>query len=116
VPVVAEDMPHYAHKGASSPTMPPGERPTYLLNKPIPLQATALMPDHPPARILWNDKPYRLIRGRGPERIHTAWWNSAEQKEVEQREYFSVQEASGRWLWIYRLVPSQNWFLHGLWN
>jgi protein ImuB len=117
IPVVSEPRPHYNRtvKNLPAHAAPPGERPTYLLNTPILIEATALMPDHPPARIVWNKKHYRLLRGRGPERIDIDWWNKADQQSVEQREYFSVQEPSGRWLWIYRLIPSQQWYLHGVW-
>jgi protein ImuB len=31
------------------------------------------------------------------------------------RDYFKVQDEQGRWLWIYRVLESGGWFVHGLW-
>ena len=31
------------------------------------------------------------------------------------RDYFKVQDERGRWLWIYRVLESGDWFIHGLW-
>ncbi len=31
------------------------------------------------------------------------------------RDYFKVQDESGRWLWIFHLLESGRWFVHGLW-
>ncbi len=31
------------------------------------------------------------------------------------RDYFKVQDEHGRWLWIYRVLEGNDWFVHGLW-
>ncbi len=31
------------------------------------------------------------------------------------RDYFKVQDERGRWLWVYRVLESGDWFIHGLW-
>jgi hypothetical protein len=32
------------------------------------------------------------------------------------RDYFRVQDETGRWLWIYRQLPANAWFLQGHWT
>ena len=95
------------------PILPGEERPGYLLQVPEALEATALLPDRPPQRITWQRRQLHIQQALGPERIQTPWW---ETETLEQRDYFSVQDHLGRWLWIYREIPSQQWFLHGLWT
>lgn len=93
--------------------IPVRQRPSYLLDNPEPIEATALLPDRPPVRLQWEGNTFSIKNGYGPERLHTEWWRSGSR---EQRDYFTVQDQFGRWLWIYRLLPSHTWFLHGIWT
>ena len=36
-------------------------------------------------------------------------------KPSPTRDYFKIQDERGRWLWIYRVLESGRWFVHGLW-
>ena len=98
----------------------PWPRPTRLLPMPRPVEAIALLPDHPPARFVWRRAPVRVRRGDGPERIYGEWWKrDAEMTAV--RDYFRAEDANGRRYWLYRRGDGADaatgdgaWFLHGL--
>lgn len=94
-------------------------RPARLLFPPEPVRALALLPDHPPAQFVWRGERHRLIAGDGPERIFGEWWKS-ETETFAVRDYFSVEDESGRRYWLFRrgdgLDPATGdggWFLHG---
>ncbi len=91
-------------------------RPSYLLSRPEPLRAIALLPDHPPSRMYWNGEELTIVRGIGPERICDEWWRHVLDDEIREREYFRVQESSGRWLWVFRKRRTMQWFVHGVWS
>ena len=41
------------------------------------------------------------------------WWTD---EESAARDYFRVQDAGGRWLWLFRSSNSGDWFVHGEWS
>jgi protein ImuB len=79
-----------------------GERPFWLLEKPMPL----LLRDHHP----FYGSPLKLLSG--PERIESGWWDSA----FAARDYFIAQDADAACYWIYRerCGDEMRWYLHGL--
>ena len=90
--------------------------PPYLLNPPESIQAIAMLPDHPPASIRWNKESHKVISALPAAKVSSEWWK--EDLSISQpstRDYFAIQDDSGRWLWIYRDTASQQWFVHGLW-
>ncbi|WP_036262889.1 DUF6504 family protein [Methylocapsa aurea] len=95
-------------------------RPSRLLAVPEPIDALALLPDHPPASFTWRGVRRRVKRADGPERVFGEWWKrDAELAAV--RDYFQVEDEAGERFWIYRAgdgedaaTGSQRWFLHGL--
>ena len=90
--------------------------PPYLLNPPEPIQAIAMLPDHPPAALRWNQASHKVIAALPAAKVSTEWWrHDLSVTESSTRDYFAVQDDSGRWLWIYRDTSSQQWFVHGLW-
>ena len=105
---------------AASPT-----RPLRLLPRPEPVEAVALLPDHPPARFRWRRLLHHVVRAEGPERIEPEWWDDAPTVGPERnaaRDYFRLEAEDGRRYWLYR-TPGQvgggqadggRWFLHGL--
>jgi protein ImuB len=48
----------------------------------------------------------------GPERIAGAWWRG----ERFVRDYYRLQDESGRWLWVFRERFAGRWFVHGWWS
>jgi protein ImuB len=97
-----------------------GPRPLRLLEPPEPVEAVALLPDHPPACFRWRRLQHRVVRAEGPERIVGEWWRAeapastapGPPEEAPARDYFRVEDAEGRRYWLYR--AADRWFLHGL--
>lgn len=90
---------------------PGGDRPTVLFDRPHPAEALSLTPDGPVHWLDWGEGRRSLTRCIGPERIGPEWWAG----DRQTRDYFKVQEESGRWLWVYRVLASRAWFVHGWW-
>lgn len=73
-----------------------------------------------PEVVRWRGVALAVVRWHGPERIDDAWWEDGEGDRpghgasrersrrrgrpatLGARDYFAMQEAGGRWLWIYR--------------
>jgi protein ImuB len=94
----------------------PLERPPVLFSRPEPITTIAMLPDRPPSRLTWRGVSLTIRAGIGPERISPEWWRGDLQRDTfSERDYFTVQDDSGRWLWVYRDSASQGWFVHGVW-
>ena len=92
------------------------ERPPTLFTTPEPIHTIAMLPDKPPSRIQWRGKQLSIISGNGPERIAPEWWRAPLQHDpFAGRDYFTIQDSAGRWLWVFRETSSQRWFIHGVW-
>ena len=95
-------------------------RPARLISPPQPVEAMALLPDRPPVVFTWRRKRFRIRHADGPERIQGEWWHrDAEMTAV--RDYWRVEDESGRRFWLYRRGDGQDpetgdlrWFLHGI--
>jgi protein ImuB len=95
-------------------------RPVRLLDPPQPVEAMALLPDHPPMAFTWRRVRHRVRRADGPERIAGEWWKrNGETRSV--RDYFRVEDEEGHRYWLFRRGDGENgfsgdmrWFLHGL--
>jgi protein ImuB len=70
-----------------------------------------------PTQIQYHSDHRILVTAIGPERITPEWWRSRASlsSRAMGRDYYRVQDDAGRWLWIYREIESNRWFLHGLW-
>lgn len=95
-------------------------RPARLLANPEPIDALALLPDHPPASFTWRGVRRRVKRADGPERVFGEWWKRDAELEAV-RDYFRVEDEAGERFWIYRTGDGQDlrtgahrWFLHGI--
>lgn len=93
------------------------ERPSMLFARPEAIRTIAMLPDRPPSFIQWRNVHLTIRSGFGPERIAPEWWHDLLQKEIfAERDYFTIQDDSGRWLWVYRDRGTQKWFVHGVWT
>ncbi len=90
---------------------PPGERPTTLLDPPVPTTALALTPDGPVHRIHWRGEDRTVIACAGPERIGSEWWRG----NGSTRDYFRVRCEDGCCLWVARARENGRWYVHGVW-
>ena len=70
-----------------------------------PLSPTVL-----PSAFTLQQRPHRVTRYWGPERIETGWWRG----RSVRRDYYRVETDRGHWFWIFRQLDDGQWFLHGL--
>ena len=93
-------------------------RPLRLFDKPEPIDVMAQVPDGPPLRFRWRRVLHAVALAEGPERIAMEWW--ANQDKQPTRDYFRVEDETGRRFWLYRdglyeREPfSPRWYVHGL--
>jgi protein ImuB len=122
---VATDIPERAVKRL--PPMSPAvssrrnagfKRPERLI-RPEPIQALAVLPDHPPRAFTWRGQRYHVAAANGPERVKGEWWHT-DRESGKVRDYFIVEVDSGERFWVFRAGDGQhegtgslNWFLHG---
>ncbi len=99
-----------AASAAAWPTMLP--RPPRLLWPPQPIEALALLPDHPPKKFTWRRQTHLVRHADGPERIFGEWWKAAAETEA-LRDYFALEDEQGQRFWVFR-DTQMRWFLHGL--
>ena len=52
----------------------------------------------------------RVDQAVGPERIAGQWWEG----HHRTRDYFDVLTPGGRRFWIFRVVETARWYLHGV--
>ncbi|RUV10722.1 DNA polymerase Y family protein, partial [Mesorhizobium sp. M7A.T.Ca.TU.009.01.3.1] len=124
---VASDVPERSFRRVAAASAETGDawpdhwpRPARLFTVPEPIEAIALLPDHPPASFTWKGIRRRIKRADGPERVFGEWWKrDAELTAV--RDYFQVEDEAGERFWIYRAgdgedtaTGSHRWFLHGI--
>ncbi|MCH8242001.1 MAG: DNA polymerase Y family protein [Planctomycetes bacterium] len=86
-----------------------GPRPLRLLEHPMEIAATAVVPEGPPVAIRFHGTQHALATCVGPERIETGWWRGPH----VQRDYYRMTTESGRRGWIFRDRTTGRWFLHG---
>jgi protein ImuB len=94
-----------AGKGATA-LDPPEPRPVRLLGAPRPIEVVS-EGDGAPRAV--RPAPGAVAVVRGPERLGGAWWAGG-----EARDYYEVEAADGRRLWIFFAPAAGRWFLHGL--
>ena len=107
--------------GRVHPWNPLWPRPARLLHRPERLDhVVAELPDRPPLRFTWRGTTHRVIRADGPERVHGEWWRRTSETHAI-RDYFRVEDESGRRYWLYRrgdgariVTGDLSWWLHGM--
>ncbi len=111
-------MPIHGLSGIA-PWTSPWPRPVRLLRRPEPVEALAMMPDHPPKAFTWRRIRHRILHADGPERITGEWWVCSTEL-VAVRDYWIVENQEGRRFWLFRqgdgVDPTTGglaWFLHG---
>ena len=103
------------------PEMP--QRPFRLFGRPEPVEVMAEVPDGPPLIFTWRRVTRRVARAAGPERIAPEWWIGDDEDEP-LRDYYRVEDTTGRRYWLYRAGLYQDsaakgpprWYVHGLYG
>lgn len=102
-----------AKTGEASAMRTPGARPLRLLNLPQRILAVVSPSDDgtgSPISFTHNEQVHRLRLSDGPERIAPVWWEGRD----KTRDYFDVEDESGTRFWLFRVVQTGQWYLHGL--
>jgi protein ImuB len=123
--LVESHIPERAYRWRPFTALPPGEeppaalppRPTFIWSRPHPVQIIAIAPDGPPSWLRWLGDGVKVLVSHGPERIAWEWWRDEprDSRFYGARDYFTVQDERGRWLWLFRHLPTNQWFIHGQW-
>jgi protein ImuB len=99
--------------------LPAVNRPQRLLDRPETIDVVYATPEGVPRRFMWRRTVHDIARVEGPERIAPEWWRQPSSTRL--RDYYRVEDASGRRYWIYRegvigdgRGGTPNWFIHGL--
>jgi protein ImuB len=94
-------------------------RPQRLLDLPEAIGVIYATPEGLPRRFTWRRGVHDIARVEGPERIAPEWWRAPASARL--RDYYRVEDASGRRFWIYREGVAGDgrggaplWYLHGL--
>jgi protein ImuB len=65
--------------------------------------------DGAPVAFQYDGRSHRIVYAVGPERIAGAWWTGHD----KTRDYFDVEdESGGRW-WVFRVLETFKWYVHG---
>jgi protein ImuB len=101
--------------------IPSVDRPQRLLDRPEAINVIYATPEGMPRRFVWRRAVHDIARSEGPERIAPEWWRQLSSTRL--RDYYRVEDASGRRYWIYREGVAgdgrggpPNWFIHGLFS
>ncbi len=62
-----------------------------------------------PVAFTHQQQTHRLRLAKGPERIAGEWW----QGRYKTRDYFEVEDDAGQRFWIFRVLETFKWYLHG---
>ena len=94
-------------------------RPLKILDKPESVSVIYETPDGLPRRFRWRGEVHEIARAEGPERIAPEWWR--ERSTVRLRDYYRIEDATGRRYWLYRhgvigdgRGGAPEWFIQGL--
>jgi len=96
-------------------------RPFLLFSPPELITVLAQVPDGPPLRFKWRRLQHHITRAEGPERLAPEWWAiKDDQKLVQTRDYYRVEDAAGHRFWLYRdglynrEQDTPRWYVQGL--
>ncbi|MHC5025515.1 MAG: Y-family DNA polymerase [Planctomycetota bacterium] len=101
--VVLRPWSHGRSKGAPEAQKNPAPgRPTVLFEESEPIE---------------DDTSVEVHGCIGPERIAWEWWKQEEQGSTDHgtRDYYVLEDAEGRWMWVYRHLETGRWYVHGEW-
>jgi protein ImuB len=86
-------------------------RPIRLIDPPMPIQVSILIPGGSPVQFFIEQKQHRIVRSEGPERLTAEWWGESSSR-YGTRDYYRIEDDKGFRFWIFcdRL---ERWFLHG---
>jgi len=102
---------------AAASTLASAEWPAYrvhpirLIDPPMPIQVSILIPGGSPVQFFIEQKQHRIVRSEGPERLTTEWWHEPSSRHGT-RDYYRIEDDKGFRFWIF-CDRFQHWFLCG---
>ena len=90
----------------------PSPRPLHLLPTPREVRVVVRPSedrDGAPVAFQCDGQLHRIVHAVGPERIAGAWWTGHD----KTRDYFDVEDESGRRWWVFRVLETSKWYVHG---
>jgi protein ImuB len=85
-------------------------RPLHLL-EPLEVRCMASQ-EGLPISFVFNGDVFTVASAAGPERIAAVWWEGRN----KTRDYFDVEETGGRRFWLFRVLETHKWYLHGIFD
>jgi protein ImuB len=95
------------------PSPPRTCRPLHLLPSPVEIRVMVTPSEDAegdPAAFTHEGVVRPVAHAVGPERIGGRWWDGRD----KTRDYFDVADPAGRRFWIFRVVQTAKWYLHGV--
>jgi protein ImuB len=90
----------------------PSVRPLHLLKHPVQI-GVIVSPSEDcegaPVSFTHRGAVHRLTVALGPERIAGQWWHGHD----KTRDYYDVEDTTGKRFWIFRVGETWKWYLHG---
>lgn len=86
-------------------------RPIRLIDPPMPVQVSILIPGGSPVQFFIGQKQHRIVRSEGPERLTAEWWREPGSR-YGTRDYYRIEDDKGFRFWIF-CDRFEHWFLHG---
>ena len=68
----------------------------------------------PPAAFRWRGRRHAVRGAEGPERVAPEWWRMDPAWASGARDYWRIEDETGRRFWLSRTVRPPEWRLHGL--
>jgi hypothetical protein len=93
----------------------PSCRPLHLLPTPRELRVMVQPSDDrdgAPVAFSIDNQTHRIVHAVGPERIAGAWWLGHD----KTRDYYDVEDDTGRRWWVFRVLETFKWYLHGVYE
>jgi protein ImuB len=87
----------------------PMRRPVQLYQPPRPVEMHRCDPNGAPEEFFVDGEVHQVRQAWGPERIESGWWSGAHHR----RDYYRLETTNGAWLWLFRELQKNHWYLHG---
>lgn len=82
----------------------------FPIPEPVEIETPGEGAEVPPAAFRWRGRVHRVAAARGPDRRLGAWWRG----EHAARDYWAIEDESGRRLWLCREIATGRWCVHGV--
>jgi protein ImuB len=110
--IVQRKLPRRSGSGCAATPCPLLPRPLHLLQTPEEVRVMVSPSDDRegrPVSFTYQNSVHPVAHAAGPQRISGCWWDG----HNKTRDYFDAEDAQGCRFWLFRVVQSGRWFVHG---